>query len=88
MELYLHSRNTPSWRGARSKGTTFPLLLNLSEKKHLENRKEKRNNMKADIRKTGSEDEMYMEVAMDLVQWRTLVRPIAILNTLGRLPEC
>jgi hypothetical protein len=32
VELYLHSPNTPSWRGAelkRSAGTTLPLLLHL-----------------------------------------------------------
>jgi hypothetical protein len=50
VELYLHSLNTPSWRGAHLKntGTTLPLLFTLPRRRFEDN-------IRMDLRETGWE---------------------------------
>jgi hypothetical protein len=69
VELYLHSPNTPSWRGAQLKhrdNFTFTLLyFTLWD-----------DNIRIDLRETGWEGVDWMHLTQDRDQWRGLVNMV------------
>jgi hypothetical protein len=73
VELYLHSPNTPSWRGAYlSTGTTLPLPLS-PERAYVDN-------INMDLRELGIYGANWIQLAQNRVQWRAFVNTVMILR--------